>query len=157
MFLDLQNSFSKFDKTILKQMYSNFGKTYNSSKQLTDGSNLDISSLEYDKANCEDMSAVVQVFSNAMGVDHMGILRIEGDGQSITYSSSIRLIGGVNPSTREWGVHQVALYKDKVFDACIMLGSTVPVDMTRTDYENAVRVSGGWKEYDDEPNYGVEK
>ena len=72
-------------------------------------------------ADCRDMSAIVQIFVNAIGGSNTQVRRINGQ----FYTQLIDPIGSPGWGTTLWNFHQVA-WKSDVWDACLRLDYSNP-------------------------------
>ncbi|MDR3110914.1 MAG: LamG domain-containing protein, partial [Planctomycetaceae bacterium] len=122
---------------ITEKGYSDFGKTYNGGKEVnnTVGTNCDLTALlASTDVDCRDMSAVVQLFSQIVGVANVQVMIIDGP---FVYNS-IQPIGSTTWDSDVWNFHQVVWYNNSVYSACEMLNVNNPeqaVGMSITDYE----------------------
>ena len=141
-------------------------KNYNGSSTYTSEGTCYLGSiLQGSEADCRDMSAVVQLFSNALGVSRSSsgiqVRRIDTTSTSNGfYYKSIDPIG--TPSWQGgdedgwWYFHQVAWYYNSyVYDACLKLDNPIriPVEENITgDYQTDLynnNPDDGWDHYDD--------
>ncbi len=107
--------------------------------------------LNVNRADCQDMSAIVQVFTKAVGGTNITALRIEG---AFAYKS-ILPVGASQWQTGTWNFHQVGWLLSKVYDACLKLANPVriPVDENiNNEYKPDLFDSGDW-EADTSINY----
>lgn len=104
--------------------------------------------LSDDNCDCKDMAAVVQVYSNALGVSSVYMKRISGP----FYYQSIDPIGTTNPdgwiSSDEWNYHQVGWYSSSVYDACLRLDQSSPRvprgEDINDEYKDDLYSNGTW-------------
>ena len=103
-------------------------------------------------ANCEDMSAVVQVFTWMLGGTETEILTINNKVPDVQdfYYKRIKPIGSSSWwENGKWNFHQVG-WLNNVYDACIMLDSIprVPVNEdVNGSYKEDLYNSGSWVPY----------
>lgn len=110
---------------ITRGAYNGNFKNYTSSSTQCDSASLNLTELMNTSiADCRDMSAVVQVFSNGLGVstENVKVRRIYGD----FYTKSIDPIGNPGWPIINWDCHQVAWYGSLAYDACIKLNESTP-------------------------------
>ncbi len=94
-------------------------------------------------ADCQDMSAVVQVFSNALGISGILVKRIDG-----RFGYKLILpIGLTSWQGGIWNFHQVGYYSN-VYDACLKLKASAPRipvnESLNAEYKNDLYASGTW-------------
>jgi len=77
--------------------------------------------LNDDDADCQDMSAVVQIFTQAIGGSSTQVRRINGG----FYYKAILPIGYGQWGTGYWNFHQVG-WKSNIYDACLKLNQSNP-------------------------------
>jgi hypothetical protein len=107
---------------ITEGAYNNLDKTYYGGNSHSPVPNFNLTSfLNDDWADCRDMSAVVQVFTNAVGGSNIMVRRINGQFQY----KPILPIGYSTWNGGTWNFHQVG-YLSNVFDACLMLNQSSP-------------------------------
>jgi hypothetical protein len=121
--------------------YNNSFKTYTEEGQYCLEATFTLTGfLAQQYTDCREISAVVQVFSNALGISSynspsIGVERIDSaeaiyqlfDG---IYCKSICLIGNTNWTAGEendwWNFHQLTIYNGNVYDACLKLNQSSP-------------------------------
>jgi len=86
----------------------------------------DLTGLFFDeRGDCQDASAVVQVFSNALGVGQNNIKNMRVNGTFNT--QAIDPIGTEEGWVyKSWSFHQFAWYNSKIYDSCIRLNESDP-------------------------------
>jgi len=132
---------------ITSRAYTGLGKTYNGGDSHTSANSCNFSGLLADSwADCRDMSAVVQLFANAVGVpsNDIKVRRIQGGFQTCP-------IQPMNWPWQSvwWNFHQVGWYNNSVYDACIRACQNapyIPAGVALNNYEMDVRLplSGNW-------------
>ncbi len=128
---------------ITEGAYNNSGKEYWGGGSHAVVPNFNLTSFFSDGwADCRDMSAVVQVFSNAIGAQNIQVRRINGQ---FTYKP-ILPVGKSSWVVGIWNFHQIG-YFSNVFDACLELDQSSP----RIPINEPI--NGSYK--DDLFNYGV--
>ena len=140
------------DKITLNSYYTGF-KNYNSQISHCDTASTGQVSLNLTNllsgtnADCKDMAAVVQVFSNAIGVSGVYMKRISGSFNT----QSIDPIGTTNPDgwfNLQWNYHQVGWYSSSVYDSCLRLDQDSPRVPRGEDiddeYKDDLYSSGTW-------------
>ncbi|MDI6783474.1 MAG: hypothetical protein QME64_05180 [bacterium] len=109
--------------SITKGAYWNIGKNYSGLSTHTDGTLFHLKKFLNDNwADCQDMSATLQVFSNVLGVSGIQVRRINGP---FLYKN-IDPVGSPGWNSDVWNFHQVGWYSDKVYDACLRLNIDEP-------------------------------
>ena len=143
---------------ITRDAYIEFGKTktYNGFGSLSKSTHCNLSTLMsdwYNLVDCQDMSAVVQLFSQIVGVDGIQVVRVDGHsilgGPDGFKFKPIKAIGNSTWESGNWMFHQVVLYDGKIYSACEMLDQANPtqaVGMTWTEYKRLLYESGNWVE-----------
>jgi len=134
-------------RVITLKAHTDFGKEYYGEDTHTVDNNCNLTSLlAANRADCRDMSAVVQLFANVVGVPNndIKVRRIEGGFQ--TYPVQPMKLSW---QSVWWDFHQVAWYNGSVYDACIRArqsGSYIPAGIDLSYYEMDVRMllSGSW-------------
>lgn len=139
-----QSSAYSIIRFITEGAYYNIGKQYWGGGSHAVLPNFDLSGLFADNwADCRDMSAVVQIFSNALGVQGIQIRRIDGQ---FAYKP-ILPVGKSSWVAGIWNFHQVGYYSN-VFDACLKLNQTsprIPInEPINESYKNDLFSSGYW-------------
>lgn len=117
---------------ITEKAYTELGKEYESDYSHAEFPGFDLTSFfEEDWADCRDMSAVVQVFTNALGGKNVMIQSISYESPDFFRYKPICKIGKdcEDPDTwymgGYWQFHQFG-YLNNVFDACIMIDKFNP-------------------------------
>lgn len=133
---------------ITEGAYNNLGIThdYDGTQTHAPGQTVYLTNLLNDDiVDCRDMSAVVQVFTRAIGGTSTQVRRINGGFYykqilPIGYSDDDWVVG-------YWNFHQVG-WKSNVYDACLKLNQSsprIPVDENINDpYKNDLFNSGSW-------------
>lgn len=97
-------------------------------------------------ADCQDMSAVVQVFTNALGGSNIKVRSINYFSGQLVYKA-ILAIGNSVWSGGTWNFHQFG-YLNNVYDACLMLKQSeprIPLDESIDgSYKTDLFQSGTW-------------
>ncbi|MFB3897280.1 MAG: hypothetical protein ACE14V_13345 [bacterium] len=88
-------------------------------------------------ADCQDMSATVQVFNNALGVSNISVRRIVGP---FGYKP-IDPVGNPSWDDGAWSFHQVGWYDGYVYDACVRLAYNDDTNNTRVPVREDMDVS----------------
>ena len=141
-------------KEITKKAYSEFGKTKTYAGEYqwyTKDSTFNLTGFmagEYGKdVDCQDMSAVVQLFSQVVGVSNVQVQNIDGP----FWYKPIKPIGErFWDDFGRWDFHQVVLYEENVYSACELLNEPNPtqaVAMSMAEYKTLLfdeRVSETW-------------
>ena len=129
--------------------YTSFGKSYSGLLTHTVGATCHLSNLlASSQVDCQDMSAVVQLFSQIVGVSGVEVRVIDGGYSGFVYQA-IKPIGISTWGTGTWNFHQVAWYGGAVYSACEMLNESSPeqaVGMSMADYKSKLWSSGTWTE-----------
>jgi hypothetical protein len=137
---------------ITKQAYTDFGQTkiYNGYQTHTVGTTCNLTGiLAGTVVDCRDMSAVVQLFSQIVGVSDIQVRVIEGysTGQGFNYKP-IKAIGSTTSwASGNWNFHQVVWYGGNIYSACELLNQTSPkqaVGMSLSEYKSLLYDSGTW-------------
>jgi hypothetical protein len=139
-----QTTESSIVRYITEGAYNNSGKMYWGGGSHAVYPNFDLTGyFAQNWADCRDMSAVVQIFSNALGVQNVLVRRINGP---FNYKS-ILPVGGSTWLTGTWNFHQVGYYNN-VFDACLKLNQSsprIPINESiNSTYKNDLFNSGYW-------------
>lgn len=115
-------------RKITEKAYTSFGKNYWGSGTHAPGTTLHLTSLFASSwADCRDMSAVVHIFTRALGGSQTNVRMIN----STTYGyedfkyKSIDPVGSPSWTTGWWNFHQVANLS-AVYDACLRLNQSSP-------------------------------
>lgn len=128
--------------------YNNLGLEYDGGQSHAYYPNFNLTQTLNDGfADCRDMSAIVQVFSNAIGCSNIRVKTIDYDSGSFNYKI-IKPIGLPWTTTiKFWNFHQFA-YMGNVFDACLQLVESNPRIPINEDvngsYKNDLFHSGDW-------------
>ncbi|MCF8358392.1 MAG: hypothetical protein K9H26_06510 [Prolixibacteraceae bacterium] len=130
--------------SITEGAYDNIGKEYYGGDSHAVLPNFNLTGFFADDwADCRDMSAVVQIFSNALGAQSIQVRRIDGQ---FVYKL-ILPIGKYNWTSGTWNFHQVGYYSN-VFDACLQLDQSsprIPInEQINGSYKNDLFDSGYW-------------
>lgn len=133
---------------ITEGAYNNIGKEYWGGGSHAVFPNFDLTGFFSDNwVDCRDMSAVVQIFSNALGVQGIQVRRINGQ---FVYKP-ILPVGKSSWVSGTWNFHQVGYYCN-VFDACLKLNQTsprIPInEPINGSYKNDLFSSGYWSPID---------
>jgi hypothetical protein len=123
--------------------YGGFGKDYNGDITHVEGTTCHLTSLLSDtKADCQDMSAVVQLYTAILGGGTAQVRRVNGP-----FNTKEILPMQGTWTTEYWYLHQFG-WKGNVYDACLKLKQTdprVPVNEDLdTTYKNDLFDSGTW-------------
>ncbi len=132
-------------KKITEGAYNNIGKTYYGGDSHTYAQNFYLTNFFSENyADCQDMSAVVQTFSNAVGISNVKVRRVLGP----FYTQYILPIGTSNwLYSIEWGIHQFSYYNNKVYDAVLKLWDPIRIPTAEGIYNNYyydLFLSGTW-------------
>jgi len=117
---DGASSVSEIITGITSGAYNGNFKNYSAGVTRCSPPNMYLTNLFNDTwADCRDMSAVIQIFSNALGVSYyyVGYQRINGPFRR----KSIDPIGSPAWQTITWAFHQVGWYNNSVYDAALRL------------------------------------
>lgn len=110
---------------ITQEAYSNLGKIYYSGDTHAPRPVFHLRSfLSSSWADCQDMSAVVQVFTNALGGSNIKVRSINYYSGQLDYKP-ILPIGNSTWAGGTWNFHQFG-YLNNVYDACLMLKQSEP-------------------------------
>jgi len=100
-----------------------------------------------DWVDCRDMSGIVQVFSNALGVTQYSVTykRIEGPFDTKNFDP----IGSPSwTNYKPWYYHQVGWYQNYLYDACIRINQSTPripvEEEINGNYKTDLYDSGTW-------------
>jgi len=131
---------------ITENAYSNFGKEYKGRYTYTSHGDCDLTALLADDwADCRDMSAVVQLFTQILGGSTVKVKRV----WDINTKPILR-IGKSSWNTYPWTFHQFGWYSGKVYDACVKLNKSDPYipcgKQLNGKYKNDIYQSGAWNE-----------
>lgn len=142
----------KYDilRDITTGIYNDLGIVYSVSSPHTgfNGGYFNLSSLLYMKiGDCSDMAALVQVFSNALGIQDIKVKKING-----YFAYKLIKPIGKDVESDGWDWHQVACLcedgVDYVYDACIMhdqFNFHIPIhEGLNSDYKSHTYQSGVW-------------
>jgi len=134
--------------SITEGAYGNIGKEYYGGGTHAVFPNFNLTGLLADNwADCRDMSAVVQVFSNSLGIQGVQVRRIDGP---FAYKP-ILPVGKTSWSSSIWNFHQVGYYSN-VFDACLQLDQfspRIPInEPINGSYKDDLFDSGYWSPND---------
>jgi len=129
---------------ITEGAFYNFDVDYDGGQTHAPGNTFYLTNLLSDTiADCRDMSAIVQIFTNALGCSTVQVRRILGSFNT----RIIDPIGAPGWIATSWLYHQVA-WKSNVWDACLRLDSSGPripvnesIDGT---YKRNLYFSGDW-------------
>jgi len=129
---------------ITEKAYENIGKQYSGAGTHAVVPNFNLTAFFSDNwADCRDMSAIVQVFSNALGVQNIQVRRINGQ---FVYKP-ILPVGIISWKYGKWNFHQIGYYNN-VFDACLKLNldsPRIPIDEPINGiYKTDLFDSGSW-------------
>jgi len=129
---------------ITQNAYTSLGKTYNGYDTHAPVPYFNLTKfLAESWADCRDMSAVVQVFTRAIGVGTTQVRRINGQ----FLFKPILPIGYTQWITGTWNFHQVGWYSN-VYDACVKLNQSnprIPVNENiNGEYKNDLYNYGYW-------------
>ncbi len=103
--------------------YSGFGKTYDGSQSHTYGTHCFLSNMLSDSVvDCRDMSAVVHLFSNILGVSGVQVKPVGGP----FWYKRILPINSTTWVDGAWNFHQFGWYDGAVYDACVKLRESAP-------------------------------
>jgi hypothetical protein len=124
--------------------YNGFGKDYDGSQSHTPGTTCHLTAMLADSVvDCRDMSAVVQLFTQVIGVSGTQVLTVWGP----FWYKPILPIGYSQWGTGGWNFHQFGWYGN-VYDACVMLNQTAPYIPTNANlngtYKTDLFNSGYW-------------
>jgi hypothetical protein len=125
--------------------YAGFGKRYDGSQSHTYDNVCWLSDLLADcVVDCRDMSAVVQIFTAALGSGGVCIRRVDGPFSV----PRVRPIGLAVWTTDRWNFHQFAWHESAVCDACVEVNETAPYVPTHDDlngnYRGRICQEGDW-------------
>lgn len=129
---------------ITTNAYNNLGKNYDGTGTHTSGKTFNLTSfLSANWADCQDMSATVNVFTRAIGGTTTNVRKIDGP---FNYKS-IDPVGSPGWDTDAWNFHQVGNYSG-VYDACLRLNQSNPRIPTGENvngsYKTDLYDSGTW-------------
>jgi hypothetical protein len=127
--------------------YSEFGKTYtyDAIQTHSPGTICELTGMLYDNVvDCQDMSAVVELFTRIVGGSTVQRLRVNGP---FNYGP-ILPIGESTWSDGDWNFHQFAWDYGAVYDACAKLDQSAPYSPTDADLNGSYKAnlfdSGTW-------------
>jgi len=125
--------------------YAGFGKVYDGSQSHSFGTTCHLSAMLADSvADCQDMSAVLQLFSAALGVSGVQVRRVGGP----FMFQPLQPIGQTVWTSGSWRFHQFGWYEGTVNDACTTLREAAPYVPVHDDldgnYRNNLFSSGTW-------------
>ncbi len=143
-------------KKITEKAYTNLGKIYKGNDTHAEAPYFNLTLFfAQNWADCRDMSAVVQVFTRAIGGTSTKVRRIDGD-FSFYFDGDeyqgfkthpILAIGESQWNYQIWAFHQVG-YLNNVYDACLKLKQSsprIPVNENiNGSYKNDLFDLGGW-------------
>jgi hypothetical protein len=112
--------------------YSEFGKThaYDAIQTHSPGNLCQLTAILYDNVvDCQDMSAVVQLFTRIVGGAGVQFLRVNGP---FNYNPVLP-IGESAWSEGVWNFHQFAWDYGAVYDACVQLNQSAPYSPAHDD------------------------
>lgn len=132
---------------ITQGAYNSFDVVYNTDITYSSGTSCNLTGLlNSTSADCRDMSAIVQIFTNALGGSNIQVRRIDGPFDT-------KLISPIGKGWTsytgeiEWNYHQVG-WKSNVWDACIRLdynNPRIPVNENiNGSYKNDLYFLGAW-------------
>ena len=134
--------------SVTTNAYNKFPKEYDGSKYHTWAGHCKLTELLADDwADCKDMSAVVQLFTQILGGTTVQVRRVlDIDTKPIL---GIDNIGAAGTWTNyNWSHHQFGWYGGEVYDACLKLNQAAPYipvgDDLNGSYKNNLRDAGAW-------------
>ncbi|MBP5620946.1 MAG: hypothetical protein J6X44_02910 [Thermoguttaceae bacterium] len=97
--------------------------------------------------DCQDMSAVVQLFSQIVGVANVQVRTIESATNNEFVYRSIKPIGKTEWETGTWSFHQFVWYESTIYSACELIrdsenNPTQAIGMSVSDYLGYLLYSG---------------
>jgi hypothetical protein len=105
-------------------------KTYYGGNSHTSGTAFNCKGfLNESYADCQDMASVVQVYTNALGCNTVGIERVNGPfyyKYILPIGTTVWIDGTEHTPRWGWNFHQVGWLNEKVFDACIKIKQSSP-------------------------------
>ncbi len=131
--------------SITTRAYNGFGKNYDGGDSHVDSTTCHLTDMLSESwVDCRDMSAIVQLFSQVLGVSNVQVRRVNGQ---FAYKM-INPIGSPGWQTGAWNFHQFGWYGGEVYDACIELDMSSPRVPTgedlNTTYKNDLYDAGYW-------------
>ncbi len=110
-------------RRVTQHAYYDLNKSYDGSRTHTNGTSFNLTAFFNDNwADCQDMSAVIHVFTRAIGGDETEVRKIWGQ----FYTKKIDPIGnGEDWQIMLWNFHQVG-WNLNVYDACVRLDPDNP-------------------------------
>ena len=109
--------------------YNCCDRNYDGGRTHSAGTTFDLTRLFADNwADCRDMSALVHVFTRAIGGSATQVRQIDDqyDAYEGFYYKAIDPVGNPSWSTGWWNFHQVACFGGGVYDACLRLKQSDP-------------------------------
>ena len=118
--------------------YAGFGKVYDGSQSHSIGTTCYLSAMLADSVvDCQDMSAVIQLFSAVLGVGGVQTRRVDGP----FVFQPLLPIGLTDWSDGSWNFHQFGWYANTVNDACVTLHEAAPFVPVHEDLNSNYRTN----------------
>ena len=125
--------------------YAGFGKVYDGSQSHSFGTTCHLGAMLADSVvDCQDMSAVMQLYSAVLGISGVQVRRVGGPFDF----QQLKPIGWTSWTSGTWNFHQFGWYDGSVNDACTTLREAAPYVPVHDDldgnYRNNLFSSGTW-------------
>lgn len=130
---------------LVPRAYSGFGKAYDGSQSHSFGATCHLTAMLADSVvDCQDMSAIVQLYAAVLGVPNVQTRRVWG----VFWFQPLRAIGSSEWVGGAWNFHQFGWYDAAVYDACVNLRQSDPYQPLHDDldgrYHDNLYDSGVW-------------